>query len=66
MTFPRCGECGGRVVLMARAGRTREVARGVHKAISDGYQLPTCTTCFEELSVPEIMGPLDELLAKGK
>ena len=66
MVFPRCGECGGRVVLMARAGRTREVARGVSKAIPDGYQLPTCTVCFEEISYPEIMGPLDELLGGAK
>jgi transcriptional regulator with XRE-family HTH domain len=63
--FPRCPECGGEVRLLAREGRTREYLRGVSLAVPSDYEIPTCTSCGEELMNVEVSGPLDTLLAEG-
>lgn len=61
--FPRCPECGGRVELTARAGRTRERWKGVFLEIPSDVQIPTCTACGEESMIPEVSEPLDARLA---
>jgi hypothetical protein len=58
----RCCECGGKVSLIAKAGRTREVLKGIHVNIPADFGIPTCEDCGDESMVPEVSGPLDFIL----
>lgn len=62
--FPRCPECGGRVELVTRAGRTRELLKGVVVEIPSDVGIPTCTRCGEESMSAEISDKLDAYLAE--
>lgn len=62
MKLPRCMECGGKVVFLAKPGRTREYRRGVVLAVPDTFELPTCSACGEEFSIPEVSEALDAVL----
>lgn len=42
-----CMECGGKVELVAKPGRTRVVRRGVTMDIPASIPLPTCLVCDE-------------------
>lgn len=60
--LPRCPECGGRVELVARAGRTRELVKGTSLEVPEDVEIPTCTACGEESMTLEISDPLDARL----
>jgi transcriptional regulator with XRE-family HTH domain len=60
--LPRCSECGGKVQLLAKPGRTREYRRGVVLPIPDDFETPICTSCGEEFMIPEVSERLDALL----
>ena len=62
MKLPRCAECGGTVVFLAKPGRTREYRRGVALPIPDAFEIPTCSKCGEEYMIPEVSEELDEIL----
>ncbi len=57
-----CCECGDDVVLMNAEGRTRELLKGVHLPIPDGFMIHTCRGCEEQFSEPEAMEWLDRYL----
>lgn len=62
LNLPRCGECGGNVILLNKAGRKREYKHGIFLEIPEDFGIPTCSQCGEESMVPEISDELDKLL----
>jgi hypothetical protein len=62
--FPSCLECGGKMELARRSGRTREIVKGVHLPIPSDFPVPTCQSCGEEVWAPEMSDVLDPYLTK--
>ncbi len=60
--FPRCPECGGKVELVAKRGRSREYRRGVRLEVPAGFEIPSCLSCGEELMSADISSRLDAIL----
>lgn len=60
--LPRCSECGGKVELAAKSGRTREYRRGVRLDVPADFKIPTCLSCGEEFMSAEISSRLDAIL----
>ena len=61
-----CGECGGDVELVAKAGRTRDYGQGRVLPIPKHIRLPECTNCGEEYVSLDTTAPLDALLAPDR
>jgi hypothetical protein len=59
-----CAECGGDVVMQAKAGRTREMLVGYHVEIPADVEMPTCQNCGEEYVSLDVTEPLDRRLRK--
>lgn len=51
-------------MLTARAGRTREIERGVFVEIPSDVKIPTCTACGEESMSLDVSEPLDARLRR--
>jgi hypothetical protein len=64
--FPRCVECGGRMELTQRSGRTRELAKCVHLPVPADFNVPTCQLCGDEVWSPEMSQELDRLIGGDK
>jgi hypothetical protein len=62
--YPRCFECGGRIELSQRSGRSREITKGVRVPIPDDFPIPTCESCGDEVWSTELSEALDGLLNK--
>ncbi len=59
-----CGECGGEIALVAKAGRTARYAGQTVEVPAD-LEIPTCTGCGEEYFNEEYAGKFDDALKKA-
>lgn len=60
--YPRCGHCGGSVVLSSGENRQRQLYKGIHIDIPDSFLIPTCLDCYDEYMDPSTSQKLDTIL----